>query len=73
MLRYADFMIRRAGKWGGIFAKPMHLAHKNRKYAVNCGKSYGEWAEPNDVMAFHGIDFFIPHPEESTAYTYFTL
>ena len=73
MLRYADFMIRRAGKWGGIFAKPMHLSHKNRKYAVNCGKSYGEWAEPNDVMAFHGIDFFIPHPEESTAYTYFTL
>lgn len=28
MLRYADFMIRRAGKWGGIFAKPMHLSHK---------------------------------------------
>lgn len=51
----------------------MHLSHINRKYAVNCGKSYGEWAEPNDVMAFHGIDFFIPHPEESTAYTYFTL
>ncbi len=73
MLRYAEFMIRRAGKWGGIFAKPMHLSHKNRKYAVNCGKSYGEWAEPNDVMSFHGIDFYIPHPEESTAYTYFTL
>ena len=73
MLRYAEFMIRRAGRWGGIFAKPMHLSRKNRKYAVNCGKSYGEWAEPNDVMAFHGIDFYIPHPEESTAYTYFTL
>ena len=62
MLRYADFVIRRAGKWGGIFAKPMHLSHKNRKYAVNCGKSYGEWAEPNDVMAFHGIDFFHSAP-----------
>lgn len=73
MLRYAEFMIRRAGKWGGIFAKPMHLSGKNRRYAVNCGKSYGEWAEPNDVMAFHGMDFYIPHPEESTAYTYFTL
>ena len=73
MLHYAEFMIRRAGKWGGIFAKPMHLSRKNRKYAVNCGKSYGEWAEPNDVMSFHGIDFYIPHPEESTAYTYFTL
>ena len=40
---------------------------------LTAAKSYGEWAEPNDVMAFHGIDFFIPHPEESTAYTYFTL
>ena len=73
MLRYADFMIRRAGKWGGVYAKPMHLSHKNRKYAVNCGQSYGEWAEPNDVMAFQWYDFAAPHPEESTAYTYFTL
>ena len=73
MLKYADFMIRRAGKWGGPYAKPMHLSHKNRKYAVNCGQSYGEWAEPNDVMAFQWFDFAAPHPEESTAYTYFTL
>lgn len=51
----------------------MHLSHKNRKYAVNCGQSYGEWAEPNDVMAFQWYDFAAPHPEESTAYTYFTL
>ena len=73
MLKYADFMIRRAGKWGGIYAKPMHLSRKNRKYAVNCGQSYGEWAEPNDVCAFKWYDFAAPHPEESTAYTYFTL
>lgn len=73
MLRYAKFMIRRAGKWGGVYAKAMHLSHKNRKYAVNCGQSYGEWAEPNDVMAFQWYDFAAPHPEESTAYTYFTL
>lgn len=73
MMRYASFMIKRAGKWGGIYAKPMHLSHKNRKYAVNCGQSYGEWAEPNDVMAFKWYDFASPHPEESTAYTYFTL
>ncbi len=73
MLKYALFMIRRAGKWGGPYAKPMHLSHKNRKYAVNCGQSYGEWAEPNDVMAFKWYDFASPHPEESTAYTYFTL
>ena len=73
MLRYADFMIRRAGRWGGPYAKPMHLSHKNRKYAVNCGQSYGEWAEPEDVCAFKWYDFASPHPEESTAYTYFTL
>lgn len=73
MLRYAEFMIRRAGKWGGVYAKPLHLSSKNRRYAVNCGQSYGEWAEPNDVMAFHWYDFAAPHPEESTAYTYFTL
>ena len=73
MLRYARFMIRRAGKWGGVYAKPMHLSRKNRKYAVNCGQSYGEWAEPNDVCAFRWQDFAAPHPEESTAYTFFTL
>ena len=73
MLRYATFMIKRAGKWGGPYAKPMHLSHKNRKYAVNAGQSYGEWAEPEDVCAFKWYDFAAPHPEESTAYTYFTL
>lgn len=73
ILKYAFFMIKRAGKWGGIYSKPMHLSHKNRKYAVNCGQSYGEWAEPNDVCAFKWYDFASPHPEESTAYTYFTL
>ena len=73
MLKYASFMMKRAGKWGGVYAKPMHLSHKNRKYAVNCGQSYGEWAEPNDICSFKWYDFASPHPEESTAYTYFTL
>ena len=73
MVKYAYFMINRAGKWGGPYAKPVHVSLKNRKYFVNCGQSYGEWAEPNDVMAFQWYDFSAPHPEESTAYTYFTL
>lgn len=73
MLRYADFMISRAGKWGGPYAKPVRLSRKNRKYFVNCGQSYGEWAEPEDVCAFQWYDFAAPHPEESTAYTFFTL
>lgn len=73
MLRYALFMTKRAGKWGGPYAKPLFMSRKNRKYTVNAGQSYGEWAEPNDVMAFKWYDFASPHPEESTAYTYFTL
>lgn len=73
IIKYANFMIKRAGKWGGPYAKPIHISCKNRKYFVNCGQSYGEWAEPNDVMAFQWFDFAAPHPEESTAYTYFTL
>ncbi|MGN0796625.1 MAG: family 78 glycoside hydrolase catalytic domain [Christensenellales bacterium] len=73
IIKYANFMIKRAGKWGGPYAKPLLLSPKNQKYLVNCGQSYGEWAEPNDVMAFKWYDFAAPHPEESTAYTYFTL
>ena len=73
IIKYANFMIKRAGKWGGIYAKHVPISRKNRKYFVNCGQSYGEWAEPSDVMAFQWFDFAAPHPEESTAYTYFTL
>lgn len=73
MLKYAHFMIKRAGKWGGVYAKPLPLKGKYRKYAVNRGQSYGEWAEPEDVCAFKWYDFASPHPEESTAYTYYTL
>lgn len=73
MLKYASFMMKRAGKWGGPYAKPLPLDLKYRRYAVNRGQSYGEWAEPEDVCAFRWYDFASPHPEESTAYTYYTL
>ena len=73
MLRYAEFMISRCGKWGGIYSKPLGISRANRKYAVNAGQSYGEWAEPNDVKAFVWTDFAAPHPEESTAYTAWVL
>lgn len=73
MLRYAKFMISRCGKPGGIYAKPLGISHANRKYAVNAGQSYGEWAEPKDVRAFVWTDFAEPHPEESTAYTAWVL
>ena len=73
MLRYAEFMISRCGKPGGVYAKPLGISHANRKYAVNAGQSYGEWAEPKDVKAFVWTDFASPHPEESTAYTAWVL
>lgn len=73
MLRYAKFMISRCGKWGGIYSKPMGISQASRKYAVNAGQSYGEWAEPKDVKAFVWTDFAKPHPEESTAYTAWVL
>lgn len=58
-----NFMIKRAGKYGGIYAKPIHLSRKNRKYAVNCGSSYGEWTEPNDIYAFAGYNLARPNPK----------
>ena len=72
MTRYAKFMIDRCGRSKGIYAiyaKPLHLSKENKKYQINTGQSYGEWAEPNDVKAFVWTDFCMPHPEESMAYT----
>ena len=73
MLSYAKFMISRCGRWGGIYSRPLGISRANRKYAVNAGQSYGEWAEPKDVRAFVWTDFAEPHPEESTAYTAWVL
>ena len=76
MVRYAKFMIKRCGSARGIYAiyaKPLYLSKENRKYGVNNGQSYGEWAEPNDVKAFVWTDFAEPHPEESMAYTYWMM
>lgn len=76
MVRYINFMIKRCGPAKGLYAlyaKPLGLSKENRKYGVNTGQSYGEWAEPNDVKAFVWTDFAEPHPEESMAYTYWML
>ena len=76
MVRYAKFMIKRCGSARGIYAiyaKPLHLSKENKRYGVNNGQSYGEWAEPNDVKAFVWTDFAEPHPEESMAYTYWMM
>lgn len=72
MKRYAEFMIHRCGKLG-MLAKPLGLKGEARKFAVNTGQSYGEWAEPEDVHPNHWTDMVAPHPEVSTAYTSYVL
>ncbi len=70
MARYARFMEKRCGKRMPLFAERIRLSKENRKYFVNIGQSYGEWAEPADVSGgFRWQDFVAPHPEVSTAYT----
>lgn len=73
MKKYANFMISRCGKWGGPFAQSIKLTKEAKKYLVNCGQSYGEWAEPADVHPNHWADMVAPHPEVSTAYTAYVL
>lgn len=73
MEKYASFMMKRTGKWGGLIARPIFLSRKNRKYLVNKGQSYGEWLEPNEIFKQKWTDIIFVHPEVSTAYTHFTL
>ena len=76
MCAYAKFMIHRCGRSKGIYkvyAKNLHLSKENRRYQVNSGQSYGEWAEPKDVKKVEWTDFCIPHPEESMAYTCYVM
>ena len=72
MAKYARFMESRCGKRGPM-AEKISLSDENKKYLVNKGQSYGEWAEPVDVCAFRWQDFVAPHPEVSTAYTAYVL
>ena len=72
MKRYAQFMMKRCGK-RHILAKNLGLQGEAKKYAVNTGQSYGEWAEPEEVHKMHWTDCAAPHPEVSTAYTSYVL
>lgn len=72
MARYARFMMKRCGRLG-LFAKPLGLKGKCKKYAVNAGQSYGEWAEPAEIHPNKWTDMVAPHPEVSTAYTAYVM
>ena len=72
MARYARFMAKRCGKLG-LLAKPLGLNGPYKKYAVNAGQSYGEWAEPADIHRGKWTDMIAPHPEVSTAYTAYVM
>ena len=67
MCRYANFIIKRMGR-KTLLSKPLHIAHQYRRYAVNYGQAYGEWAEPADVHPMHWTDMILPKPEVATAY-----
>lgn len=73
MAKYARFMEQRCGKTMPIFGEHIKLSPEAKRYFVNAGQSYGEWAEPADVCAFNWKDFAAPHPEVSTAYTAYVL
>ena len=72
MQKYSEFLIKRIGK-KTLLSKPLHLKRKYRKYAVNYGQSYGEWAEPADIFPMKWTDMILPHPEVSTAYTAYMM
>lgn len=73
MKKYTQFMQSRCGKWGGFYAQRIKLSREAKNYLVNCGQSYDEWAEPQDVKKFHWTDFAAPHPEVQTAYTSYIM
>ena len=72
MKTYAEFMMKRCGK-KGFMAPKLNLAGEAKRYVVNVGQSYGEWAEPEDVHAMKWTDMIAPHPEVSTAYTVYVM
>lgn len=72
MKKYAEFMMKRCGK-KTLLSPPLGLKHKDRKFAVNYGQSFGEWAEPADVFPNKWTDMILTHPEVSTAYTAYIM
>lgn len=61
MAKYARFMMKRCGK-RGLMAQSLGLKGPYKRYAVNAGQSYGEWAEPAGVYPNRWTDMIAPRP-----------
>ena len=72
MKKYAEFMVSRIGK-NAVLSKPHKVKGADRKYVVNKGQAYGEWAEPADVYPNKWTNVVLPETEVATAYTSFVL
>lgn len=72
MKKYAEFMMSRIGK-NAVLSKPHKVKGADRKYVVNKGQAYGEWAEPADVYPNKWTNVVLPETEVATAYTSFVL
>ena len=68
MKKYANFMIFRIGK-NALLSHKNPVKGEDRKYIVNTGQAYGEWAEPEEVYPNHWSNVVMPEMEVSTAYT----
>lgn len=72
MKKYADYVIWKISKVYPT-SLPTGAVGPNKKYTLNYGQAYGEWAEPDDVKAMHWTDFVFTKPEPSTAYGSYVL
>ena len=72
MKKYADYTISKIHKWYPT-SLPTGAVGKGKRYVVNYGQAYGEWAEPSDVKPMHWTDFVTTKPEVSTAYASYVL
>jgi alpha-L-rhamnosidase len=72
MKKYAGFVLRRCGKNALLSAKNP-VKGENRKYIINTGQAYGEWAEPTEVHKMSWKDFVVPPMETATAYASYLM
>ena len=72
MKQYAAFTLRRCGK-NAILSNKNPVHGEDRKYIVNIGQAYGEWAEPTEVHVMSWKDFVYPPTEVATAYACYLM